>query len=112
MEVRVVAKDTGISVRKVRPVVDIVRGKKIDEALNILKFTPTPVAQVVAKAVRSAAASAENNFQMSPMDLRIVNISADEARMLKRHRPRARGRASQIKKRSSHITVIVAEQEG
>jgi large subunit ribosomal protein L22 len=66
---------------------------------------------VVAKVVKSAAANAENNFQMTPSDLRIVNILADEARSMKRFRPRARGRASRIIKRSSHITVIVAEQE-
>ena len=112
MEVRAVAKDTGISVRKVRPLVDMVRGKKVDEALTLLKFAPTPTARIVAKVVKSAAANAENNFQMSPSDLKIVSVFTDEARTLKRHRPRARGRASPILKRSSHITVIVAEQEG
>ena len=110
MEVRAVVKNTGISPRKVRPLVDMVRGKKVDEALAVLKFTPTPTAQVVAKVVKSAAANAENNFQMSPSDLRIVSIFADEARTMKRARPRARGRMNQILKRSSHITVIVAEQ--
>jgi len=111
MEVRAVTKDTGISPRKVRPLVDMVRGKKVDEALTILKFTPTPTARVVAKVIKSAAANAENNFQMSPSDLKIVNILADEAQTLKRFRPQARGRANPILKRSSHITVIVAEQE-
>jgi len=110
MEVRAVAKDTGVSPRKVRLLVDMVRGKKVDEALTVLKFAPTPIARVVAKAVKSAAANAENNFQMSPSELKIVNIFADEARTLKRYRPRARGRVSPILKRSSHITVIVAEQ--
>ncbi len=112
MEVRAVAKDTGISPRKVRPLVDIIRGKRVDEALATLKFAPTPTARVVAKVVKSAAANAENNFQMDPSDLKIVNIFADAARTLKRHRPRARGRANPILKRSSHITVIVAEQGG
>ncbi|HEY92947.1 MAG TPA: 50S ribosomal protein L22 [Dehalococcoidia bacterium] len=112
MQVRAVAKDTGISSRKVRPLVDMVRGKKVDEALTILKFAPTPIARVVAKVVKSAAANAESNFQMAPPDLKIVSIFADEARTLKRYRPRARGRVSPILKRSSHITVIVAEQEG
>jgi len=111
MKVRAIAKDTGISPRKVRPVVDMVRGKKVEEALSILKVTPTPTAQLVAKTVKSAAANAENNFQLTPTDLKIVNISADAARTLKRFRPRARGRASRIRKRSSHITVVVAEQE-
>ena len=110
MEVRAVARDTGVSPRKLRLLVDMVRGKKVDEALTVLKFTKTPTARVVAKVVKSAAANAENNFQMSPSDLKIVKIFADEARTLKRFRPRARGRASPILKRSSHITVIVAEQ--
>lgn len=111
MEVRAVARDTGVSASKVRPLVDTVRGKRVDEALTMLKFAPSPVARVVAKVVKAAAANAENNFQMTPSDLRIVSIFADEARTLKRFRPRARGRASPILKRSSHITVMVAEQE-
>jgi large subunit ribosomal protein L22 len=111
MEVKAVAKDTGISPRKVRLLVDMVRGKKVDEALALLKFAPTPTARVVAKVVKSAAANAENNFQMSPSDLKIVSIFADEARTLKRFRPRSRGQASPILKRSSHITVIVAGEE-
>ncbi len=109
MEVRAVAKDTRISPSKVRRLVDMVRGKKVDEALIILKFTPTPIARVVAKAVKSAAANAENNFQTST-NLRIVSIYVDKAPTMKRYRPRARGRAGPILKRSSHITVIVAEQ--
>ena len=111
MEVKAVTKNTGISPRKVRPLVDLVRGRKVDEALTILKFTPTPTARVVAKVVKSAAANAENNFQMTPSDLKIVNIFADEAQTLKRFRPRSRGRVSPILKRSSHITVIVAGVE-
>jgi len=109
MEVRAVAKDTGISPRKVRLLVDMVRGKKVDEALTILRFAPTPTARVVAKVVKSAVANAENNFQMSPSDLKIVKVFVDEAQTLKRFRPRSRGRASPILKRSSHITVIVAD---
>ena len=111
MQVRAVAKDTGISPRKVRLLVDMVRGKKVDEALTILRFAPTPTARVVAKVVKSAVANAENNFQMSPSDLKIVTVFADGGRTLKRFRPRARGRSNQILKRSSHITVIVAEVE-
>ena len=105
------ARDTGISPRKVRPLVDMVRGKKVDEALTLLRFAPTPIAQVVAKTIKSAAANAENNYQMTPSDLKIVRIFADEARTLKRFRARSRGRASPILKRSSHITVVVTEQE-
>ena len=111
MEVRAIAKNTGISPRKVRPLVDIVRGRKVDEALSMLSFASSPTARVVAKVIKSAAANAESVFQMSPSDLAIVSIYADEAPTLKRFRPRARGRVSPILKRSSHITVIVAEQE-
>jgi large subunit ribosomal protein L22 len=95
-----------------RLLVDMVKGKKVEEALNILRFAPTPNARIVAKTIKSAAANAENNYQMTPSDLRIIKITADEARMLKRFRARARGRANEILKRSSHITVVVSEQEG
>ena len=111
MEVRAISKDTRVSPRKVRPLVDMVRGKGVDEALTMLRFTPSPTARVVAKVIKSAAANAESGFQMSPSDLKIVRIFADGAPTLKRYRPRARGRAGPILKRSSNITVIVAEQE-
>jgi large subunit ribosomal protein L22 len=110
VEVRAVAKYTGVPASKVRPLVDMVRGKRVDEALAVLRFTPTPKAKLVAKLVRSAAANAENNFQMDPADLRIVSIFADEAPSMRRQRPRARGRVSPIRRNSSHITVIVAEE--
>ena len=110
MEVRAVAKHTGIPASKVRPLVNMVRGKRVDEALTLLRFTPTPKAKIVAKLVQSAVANAENNFQMDPADLKIVSIFADEARGMRRYRPRSRGRVSPIRKRSSHITVIVAEE--
>jgi len=112
MEVRAIAKDTGVSPRKVRLLVDMVRGKKVDAALNMLRFTPSPTARVVAKVIKSAAANAESGFQMTPSDLKIVRIFADGAPTLKRYRPRSRGRVSPILKRSSHITVVVAEEEG
>ena len=111
MKVIAKARDIGISPRKMRLLVNMVRGKKVDEALTILNFASTPKARIVAKVVKSAAANAENNFEMPPQDLRIVDIFADEARTLKRFRPRARGRASPILKRSSHITVIVSDEE-
>lgn len=109
MKVKVVAKDIGMSARKVRLVVDTVRGKRVDEALTVLSFMPSPAARIVAKVVKSAAASAENNYQMPSPDLRIVEIYADEGRTQKRFRPKARGRISPILKRSSHITVLVEE---
>ena len=112
MEVRAVAKNLRVSASKARLLANMVRGKKVDDALTLLKFTPTPNAKLVAKVIKSAAANAENGFQMSPADLKIVRILVDQAPMMKRYRPASRGRASPILKRSSHITVIVAEQEG
>jgi large subunit ribosomal protein L22 len=110
VEVKAIAKNTGLSAIKIRPLVDMVRGKSVDEALTLLRFTPTPKAKYLAKLVRSAVANAENNFQMDPADLKVVKIYVDEARPLRRFRPRSRGRVSPIRKRSSHITVIVAEE--
>ena len=111
MKVRAVAKDVGISPQKVRLVLDTVRGKKVDEALTVLGFSPTPTAKAVAKLVKSAAANAENNFQMSPAELRITDIFADPGHTLKRFRPQSRGRINPILKRSSNITVFVTEEE-
>ena len=111
MEVRAIARDRGVSAYKVRLVLDMIRGKSVDEALRLLQFTQTPTAKVVAKVVSSAAANAENGFQMSRPDLLIVKTFADEAQSLKRFLPRARGRAGAIIKRRSHITVIVGQKE-
>jgi large subunit ribosomal protein L22 len=111
MKIKAVANDIGISPQKVRLVLDMVRGKKVDEALNILRFVPTPTAKAVAKVIKSAAANAENNFQMSPAELRISDIFADQGHTLKRFRPQSRGRISPILKRSSNITVFVTEEE-
>jgi large subunit ribosomal protein L22 len=111
MKVKAVAKDVGVSPQKVRLVINMVRGKKVDEALTILSFLPTPSAKAVAKVIKSAAANAENNFQMSPAELRIADISADQGHTLKRFRPQSRGRISPILKRASNITVFVTEEE-
>lgn len=111
MKVRAVAKNVGISPQKVRLVINMVRGKKVDEALTILSFLPTPTAKAVAKVVKSAVANAENNFQMSPAELRITDIFTDQGHTLKRFRPQSRGRISPILKRSSNITVFVTEEE-
>jgi large subunit ribosomal protein L22 len=83
----------------------------VDQALTILKFLPSPSAQSVAKAVKSAAANAENNYEMTPSDLKIIKILIDEGRTMKRFRAGPRGRVKPILKRSSHITVIVKEEE-
>jgi large subunit ribosomal protein L22 len=111
MKVKAVANDVGISPQKVRLAINMIRGKKVDEALTILKFSPTPAAKAVAKVIKSAVANAENNFQMPPAELRITDIFADQGHTLKRFRPQSRGRISPILKRSSNITVFVAEEE-
>ena len=111
MKVTAISKDVRVSPRKVKLVVDMVRGKKVDEALTILKFAPTPAADAVAKTIKSAAANAENNFQMEPTGLRVTDIVANEGHMFKRHRPQARGRATSILKRCCHICVFVTEEE-
>ncbi|MCK4353797.1 MAG: 50S ribosomal protein L22 [Dehalococcoidia bacterium] len=110
MRVKAVAKDVGISPRKIRLVIDMVRGKKVDDALTVLNFLTTPSAKAVAKVIKSASANAENNLEMSSADLRIAAIFADQGRTLKRFRPKSRGRVSPILKRSSHITVLVEEE--
>lgn len=111
MKVRATAKYIRTSPRKLRPIVDTVRGRKVDEALVILRFLPSPAARTVSKVVKSAAANAENNFEMTPSDLRIISIFVDGGPTLKRYRAGPRGRAKPILKRSSHITVVVAEEE-
>ena len=110
-EVRATAKDIGASTKRLRPILDLVRGKGVNDALDTLSLLPSPWARVVAKVVKSASANAENNLLLQPDNLVIVKIVADEARSLKRFRPRARGRIGRITKRSSHITVVVDEEE-
>jgi large subunit ribosomal protein L22 len=112
MEVKSVFKNTGISARKMRVIVDLVRNKQVNDALTILKFTPSPHARMVAKAVKAAASDAEKVYNLNIDDLKIVQIMADEATTLRRYRARSRGRASTIHRRSSHITVVVGTQEG
>jgi large subunit ribosomal protein L22 len=90
---------------------DLVRGRPVDDAVDTLKLLTSPWAKTVAKVVQSAAANAENNMLMDRDNLRIVQITADQARPLKRFQPRARGRIGRITKRSSHITVVVDEAE-
>jgi len=111
MKVRAIAKDFGVPSRKVKLIVDMVRGKPVEQALSILKFVPSPAAEAVAKVIKSAAANAENNYEMAPSDLKIVEIFANEGHTLKRFRSQARGRVSPILKRSTHIVVYVAEEE-
>jgi large subunit ribosomal protein L22 len=112
MEVRATAKFIRSSPRKVRLVLDVVRGKPVKEALAILRFLPQAAARDVASVVASAAANAENNFDMAPDDLFVSAIFANAGPIFKRFRAKARGQCTRIMKRTSHITVIVNEREG
>ncbi len=109
--VRARAKRIGASQKRLKPILDLVRGQRVTDAVNTLQLLPSPWAKTVAKVVQSAAANAENNMFMDRDSLRIVRITADNATPLKRFRPRARGRMGRITKRSSHITVVVDEEE-
>lgn len=110
MAVQATAKGITISAKKLKWLANMVRGKNVEEALVLLRYTPTPAAREVAKVVKSAAANAENNLLLDPEGLRVVNIFANQGPSLKRFRARARGRAARIIKRSSHITVVVDEE--
>ncbi|ACV59710.1 50S ribosomal protein L22 [Alicyclobacillus acidocaldarius] len=107
---RAVARYLRIAPRKARLVVDLVRGKNVQEALAILKFTPRAASPLVEKVLRSAIANAENNHNMDVDKLYIKEIYVDEGPTLKRWHPRAQGRAFSIFKRTSHITVVLAER--
>lgn len=107
MRTRAVAKYVGISSLKLSLVAGVVRGRKVEEALALLEFYTTPSARAIAKVIKSAAANAENNAQVSVSDLKIVNLVIDQGATLKRHRPQSRGRVSPMLRRSSHITAIV-----
>ena len=100
-----------ISPRKVRSVANEVRGKNIREALGILKFTPRKASVFLTKTVQSAVSNAETNNNLNKDALYVSEIYIDEGPTLKRFRPRARGSADRILKRTSHITVIVKERE-
>lgn len=110
MEVKATAKYMRISAQKVRKIVDGVKGKSAEAGLNALKFMPQKAAGMVEKILRSAIANADQNADLDVDSLMIKNIIIDEGPMLKRFRARARGRGSRILKRTSHITVIVADK--
>jgi len=111
MEAKAQAKMVRISSRKVKLVIDLVRGKNIGEAMAILRLTPKAASPVVEKVIKSAVANAEHNYNMNMETLYIKEIFVGEGPTLKRFRPRAQGRASAIMKRTSHITAVVAEKE-
>ena len=110
MESKAVAKFVRITPRKVRVVLDLIRGKNVAEAFAILKFTPKVGAEVVEKVLRSAVANAENNFDMDVDKLYVSSAFVDQGPTLKRIHPRSRGQAFKILKRTSHVTIVVNEK--
>ncbi|NLN17525.1 MAG: 50S ribosomal protein L22 [Firmicutes bacterium] len=112
MESRAQARFVRIAPRKARQVIDLIRGKSLDEALRILTFVPKRAGGIVQKVVQSAAANAEHNYGMDRDDLYVAAAFVDQGPTMKRLRPRARGGWGRIRKRTSHITVILKEKEG
>ena len=110
MEVKAVAKYIRVSPRKVRLVMDEIRGKKVEEALNLLTFAPQKGARILRKLVNSALANAGQYPDIDVDSLFIKRVFADEGPTLKRFRPRAMGRATRIRKRSCHLTVILDQR--
>ncbi|MBC8430475.1 MAG: 50S ribosomal protein L22 [Desulfobacterales bacterium] len=110
MEVKAVSKYVRISPRKVHIMIDAVKGKPVETALEILKFMPQKAAHIVEKIVRSAVSNADQRPDIDVDSLVVRNIIADQGPTLKRFKARARGRGTRILKRTSHITVILAEE--
>ena len=111
MPVKATVANTGISFKKMKPTLDMVRGKKLEEALQILQFRSSPAAKRLERVVKSAAANAENELMASRSDLRIVEVYAGEAPRTKRFRARARGRFGRIIRQSTHLTVVLDQEE-
>lgn len=109
-EARARARYVRIAPRKVRIVIDLVRGKPAQEALNLLRFVPKRASRVVAKVIRSAMANATHNYEMDEGRLYIAEAYVDEGPALKRIRPEMRGQAFPIRKRTSHVTVVLRER--
>ncbi|WP_146553683.1 50S ribosomal protein L22 [Rummeliibacillus sp. SL167] len=110
-EAKAIARTVRIAPRKVRLVVDLIRGKQVGEAVAILRHTPRTASPVVEKVLKSAVANAEHNYDLDVNNLVISEAFVDEGPTLKRFRPRAQGRASAINKRTSHITIVVSEKK-
>ena len=108
MEARAQARYVRVTPMKARRVVDVIRGLSATEAQAILKFAPQAASEPVGKVLASAVANAENNLNLNPATLFISEAYVDEGPTMKRFRPRAQGRAYPIRKRTSHITVVVA----
>lgn len=111
MQAKAIAKYIRISPRKARQVIDLIRGKKVNEAFAILRFTPHKATESISKVLKSAVANAEHNYEMNTDELFVEEAYVDAGPSLKRVMPRAMGRADIIKRRSSHITVVVSEKK-
>lgn len=111
MEAKSIARYVRIAPRKVRIVMDLVRGKSIPDALAILRFTPKAASPIIEKVLKSAVANAEHNYDMDVNNLYISQAFADQGPTIKRFRPRAQGRATRINKKTSHITIVVSEKK-
>ena len=109
IEAKAILKYARISSRKVKIVADLIRGKNVDEALAILKFDPKASSEILEKLLKSAIANAENNHFMNRSSLYVAEIYANQGPTLKRIRPAAKGSAVRIRKRTSHITIILRE---
>lgn len=110
MEAKAIAKHIRMSSRKVGIVLDLIRGKDVREAEAILKYTPKDAADAVVKVLKSAVANAEHNYNLDANRLYVAEAYACQGTTLKRFRPRAQGRAYRIRKRTSHITLVVKER--
>ena len=110
MESHGITKHVRVSPRKVRLVVDQIRGKEVEDALNILKFVPKRSASIVAKTLRAAIANAESTQSVDVDRLYVKRVLVDEGTTSKRSLPRAMGRATQIRKRTSHLTIVIDER--
>ena len=110
-EAKATLKFARISSRKVKIVADLIRGKNVDEALAIVKFTPKASSEVIEKLLKSAIANAENNHGMKHEKLYVAEIFANQGPTLKRIRPASKGSAVRIRKRTSHITIVLKEKE-
>lgn len=110
MEARAIAKFVRVSPRKAGFVANLVRGKKVDEAMAILRYTPQKPAKVLLDVIKSALANAENNHDMDRTKLYVDQIYANQGPTMKRYSPRAMGRATTIRKRTSHIGVVLKEK--
>ena len=111
MEASATLKYARISSRKVKIVADLIRGKNVDEALAIVKFTPKAASEIVEKLLKSAIANAENNHGMKSNNLYVAEIYANQGPTLRRIRPAAKGSAVRIRKRTSHITIVLKERD-